>query len=101
MCSGKVPEFVTLMFSVVLVPCVMVVKLTLEGVVTAGAGARPVPVTGITCVPGVPLSVMVSEAVRVPTEVGVNVSRTVQKLAGCKTVGGRSPQWKNLLRLPH
>lgn len=91
MCSGKVPEFVTVTFSVVLVPWVMVVKLTLEGVVTAGAGARPVPKSGITCIPGVPLSVIVKEAVRVPAAAGVNVTKTVQKLAGCRTVGGTQP----------
>ena len=88
MCSVAVPELVTEIFSDVLVPCVTLPKSRLPGTsVTAGAGAKPVPLNCADSMAGEALLVIVTAAVRLPVAVGLKTMSTEQELPGCRTVG--------------
>jgi len=77
------PELLTEIVNGVLVPWVTVPKLRLPGVsVTAGAGARPVPLNWTDSIAGEALSVIVNAAERVPAAKGVKVMSTEQELPG-------------------
>src|SRR5713226_2484603 len=88
MCRGAVPELVTETFSDALDPCVTVPKSRLPGTsVTAGAGARPVPLNCADSVAGEALLVIVTAAERLPVAEGAKTMSTEQELPGCRTVG--------------
>src|SRR5215203_3447481 len=87
--SAPVPEFVRVTLCAgLVVPISRLPKPRLVGEkVTAGPGATPVPLSATACgLPGA-LSLIVTEAVRVPAAVGLKVAEIVQLAPGASVLG--------------